>query len=305
MRLLYCYPYMGEMGWELANWVSHLTYVWETKGPFDRSVVWCRTGHEGLYRHLNVERFINVDEYEAKTEGNAFVLSCPDGYNAYKKHCVRADQHAASCKQKGFDPHVVRLPPSYYRYHRYKMRHRKFVSLEPTDGKLDEWSSRISDTAVIFHLRHIQRSKKKNTPQHLYSEVAKWARSNDRQFVTVGRTIGFDPKFKLAGLNLLNSTTLDDLIAIFHLGGLVVGSSSGPMHLAAMTGTPHVVWGGGRRDIRNRYLKEWNPFDTPVDHLTTAFNFHDNTRLVNALSQMSARAESRVKRRTSDVQAIY
>jgi len=57
----------------------------------------------------------------------------------------------------------------------------------------------------------------------------------------------------------------------------VVGPSSGPMHLAALCCTPHVVWFGGddgspqaERDkikiatLLDRYQTAWNPFDTPV-----------------------------------------
>lgn len=57
----------------------------------------------------------------------------------------------------------------------------------------------------------------------------------------------------------------------------VSGPSSGPMHLAALCGTPHVVWFGGddgspqvERDklkiatLLERYRTAWNPFGTPV-----------------------------------------
>jgi ADP-heptose:LPS heptosyltransferase len=87
-------------------------------------------------------------------------------------------------------------------------------------------------------------------------------------------------------LSLLNKTTLDDLIAIFHLCGIVVGSSSGPMHLAAATGTPHVVWGGGRSQIRARYTKNWNPFKVPVDHLSLSFSVKDSA-ITGALTRMA------------------
>jgi len=55
---------------------------------------------------------------------------------------------------------------------------------------------------------------------------------------------------------------MEDLIAIFSLCRLVVGQSTGTMHLASLCGVPHVVWGSDRIGIR--YKKTWNPFHTPV-----------------------------------------
>jgi hypothetical protein len=42
----------------------------------------------------------------------------------------------------------------------------------------------------------------------------------------------------------------------------MVGPSSGPMHLASLSGTRHLVWSSPHN--RNRYLDAWNPFKTPV-----------------------------------------
>jgi len=86
---------------------------------------------------------------------------------------------------------------------------------------------------------------------------------------------------------LMDQTSLSDLIAIYHLGAMVVGSSSGPMHLAAATGTPHVVWGGGRKDIRTRYVDEWNPLKTPVEFVDPRFHTKP-AKLLDALDRMSA-----------------
>jgi len=50
---------------------------------------------------------------------------------------------------------------------------------------------------------------------------------------------------------------------------LVVGPSSGPMHLASLCGAPHVVWTGNKYSTaiggnnRERYEHKWNPFKTP------------------------------------------
>ena len=50
---------------------------------------------------------------------------------------------------------------------------------------------------------------------------------------------------------------LTDLMASSRL---VVGTSSGPMHLAQLTGTPHLVI--SHKINRLRYLRDWAPFGT-------------------------------------------
>jgi len=52
---------------------------------------------------------------------------------------------------------------------------------------------------------------------------------------------------------------------------VVIGPSSGPMHLASLCGTPHVVWTYKKKEKaiggtnRQRYEKIWNPFGTRVE----------------------------------------
>ena len=43
---------------------------------------------------------------------------------------------------------------------------------------------------------------------------------------------------------------------------IIVGPSSGPMHLATLSGLKHLVW---TTDFNiSRYTKDWNPFNTDV-----------------------------------------
>ena len=294
MRILYAYPYYGELGWELANWRSHVQYVHDTEGPFDHTFAVVRAGREGVYNGL-INEFDTFTEHEDCTEGNAFVLHRPDAYDDYKAHCVRCDEQIGKLQLHGQEIVPVRLPSAQYRYFRYKMRHRAFVRLQPRPEVLEQWQGRIEPNALIFHLRWISRSTKKNTPKHLYQAAADWAKKHGRQFVTIGKR-SHPMKFAQRGLALMDKTSLDDLIAIYCLGGMVIGSSSGPIHLASFTCTPHVVWGGGRSDVRNRYLKEWNPFKTPVDHLTNKFTLAGEV-LQKALLRMSDNSETDARRR--------
>ncbi len=70
----------------------------------------------------------------------------------------------------------------------------------------------------------------------------------------------------------LRGEPLGTIMDIIAASTLVAGPSSGPMHLASLCGTPHVVWTIQMQDAlwriwgssRERYEKIWNPFGTPV-----------------------------------------
>ena len=69
---------------------------------------------------------------------------------------------------------------------------------------------------------------------------------------------------------------------------IVVGPSSGPMHLASLCGTPHMVWATDRHQAaimkrnKERYESYWNPLKTPVKVL-----LHKPTALLPA-AQLAA-----------------
>jgi len=59
---------------------------------------------------------------------------------------------------------------------------------------------------------------------------------------------------------------LDWLCPALRGAGVTIGPSSGPMHLASLSGSRHVTW-CDHSPIRKRYEKSWNPFGTPVEYL--------------------------------------
>lgn len=62
--------------------------------------------------------------------------------------------------------------------------------------------------------------------------------------------------------NNLLDINLENLTNILYNAKCIVGPSSGPLHLASLCGCPQIVW--SEKQNKNRYLKEWNPFQTEV-----------------------------------------
>ena len=68
-------------------------------------------------------------------------------------------------------------------------------------------------------------------------------------------------------------STIEDTCSLLGKSRLLIGPSSGTMHLGSLCETPHLVWSGHNRpndtpsgnDIR--YQRIWNPFSTPTIHI--------------------------------------
>ena len=64
----------------------------------------------------------------------------------------------------------------------------------------------------------------------------------------------------------LRGMEFSELLTLLRNAAVIVGPSSGPIHLASQCGCKQVTWNGdeGREaDIRQRYMVAWNPFGTP------------------------------------------
>lgn len=84
--------------------------------------------------------------------------------------------------------------------------------------------------------------------------------------------IGAGSDLYIEGTTDLRGITLDQLMNCMAGCKVVVGGSSGPMHLACFCGATIVVWAPGRKTfiggpLETRYKKSWNPFGTKVCYI--------------------------------------
>jgi hypothetical protein len=116
----------------------------------------------------------------------------------------------------------------------------------------------------LIHARNLSKGSSKNYPQGLWEElVAKLP----------GRvaSVGTANDLCVKGTEDLRGIPINAL-ANYMAGSLVViGQSSGVMHLAALCGTSLVVWGDGRtyfgETLEQRYKETWNPLDAQVEFI--------------------------------------
>ena len=145
------------------------------------------------------------------------------------------------------------------------------VRIEPDPQLVEKWRMELGaddKPIIVLPTRWLSRGSAKNTAPDDHQALADHCAARGWVPVTVGRCACPGPGEGLPGLDLINKTSLADLVAIYSLAACVAGASTGTMHLAAACGTPHVVWGGAREDVRNRYTRTWNLLGTPCTYLS-------------------------------------
>lgn len=115
--------------------------------------------------------------------------------------------------------------------------------------------------ACLVHARNIRKGSGKNYPQVLWEELVE---------SLPGRvaSVGTDSDLHVKGTEDLRGIPLNALMNYMAGSQLVVGQSSGVMHLAALCGTSLVVWGDARtyfgETLEQRYKETWNPLGARV-----------------------------------------
>ena len=266
-------PFVGELGYEIGEWVPHI------KGLADRfkcrAHVFAKKGHEVLYPfaekihtfdfpggHMNCNWLINPREEEVEL------------YNDLEK---KVRDYAA---QDEFQS-KYRILETSGRSGVFKASRNKVPMLLGAPANLTaKWKKTLpSTTTVTLTFRASTRGSERNSNIDTLRRAAEFIIKNGWTPVTVGK---IDDEYSvpdIIGLNLINQTSLADLVAIYNLSSAVVGSSTGIVHLAAACGVPHITWGSTHADneVIVRYNKEWNLNNTWVRFVSKDWdvNFED------------------------------
>lgn len=222
-------PFLGEFGWELFCWQGRLRRLAK---QYQHTYVLCRQGHETLYSD-----FATVNQYPSGES---------EGYRCHGIDVIPANTCLAYYDWK-WRGNTARLQQANF-------LEQDFVRLGAGD------CPRQFD--VLIHARARSWRSRHNWPaQHWHQYV--------RRLVADGLTVGHIGRTGSAeDLTDAGSTSVMDIplaqLAVQLRSGtrLLVGTSSGPMHLASLCGCPHLVLSDDRN--YQRYQTDWNPFDTRV-----------------------------------------
>jgi len=252
---LYAGTWVGEFGWELFCWQGYLR---KKAKQFDRCIVACRAGHEVLY-----------EDFAETTPQNISSEEC-DMWDC-KAYSIPPFEEIFGC-DKGRD---VWYPPrqAVLRYdHTHKLDNKPLFAKFKEQEYVTYGNPQPQSRDVIIHARF----KQNKVNAGMTSNYRNWSLEKWYDLVSmIGEEriacIGTKKSALHVGGQDMRGLSLRQLCDTLASAKVIVGPSSGPMHLAALCLCPQVLWyGHPYKNNEIRYLKDWNPFSTHVEIM------HDN-----------------------------
>lgn len=250
-------PWLGEFGWEIMRWQG----IFRALAERGRSITMvARSGHEALYSDY-VSAFIPAAELGLPEFG------ATDGWRLdgrepriprrlrWTRFWNYEEMRPRTCMRRGVD--VCGAEQSFVRYR----------------GKPPAHLHRY----VVVHGRSTDKagSSDRNWPLAWWTMLVPMVQEMGVEVVAIGH-----PQQSVCPPGAIDrrGMPLSETIGLVGHALVVVGPSSGPMHLASVCGTPHLVWtdrahwGSSNGTNRERYERSWNPLGTPV-HVIDAYDW--------------------------------
>jgi len=251
MAILYAECWVGEFGWELFCWQGYLRKL---SRKYDETFVACRHGHEPLYQDFAT----TVSEDVASEDCDMWQCK---GY----KHRPFEEIFKRSMRKQ--DRFISTRSPVLRYDHTHKLNKDPLFARFKDQEFVQLGEKRAGGYDVVIHAR--RKTNKVNagmSSNYRNWSPQKWEHLTQKfkglRIAHIGtrkgalQAIGDD----LRGVNL---KLVSNVLAS---SKVLISASSGPVHLAALCGCPTVTWFGDPYDEsnKNRFLKDWNPFETPV-----------------------------------------
>ncbi len=256
-------PWVGEFGWELMTWQA-----------------WCRQ--------------------QAKKFKKAYACSFPDmGYlyedfatfvpHSYKKRYLDWTKVNEMDIQYEIPPDVTQqfIPFKEYR-------------VEGQDFRRLGWPWKPGDFIkgdVLIHARGINKGGK-NYPVEKWEKLVELLKAEIGDSGIVG-SVGSAEDLLIKDTEDFRGLPLVELCLYLSQARMVIGQSSGVMHLASLCMAPHIVWADSRtyfgETLEMRYKHTWNPLNAPVHYIfddkwepdphTVFHSFNDFSRELQSMPQ--------------------
>ena len=119
---------------------------------------------------------------------------------------------------------------------------------------------------AVLHLREMGHRAEDNDGAEWNKELVDRLVSEGQKIALIGTSKGScDVDFPV---DKFYDKPLSEVIDVINQSKVVVGQSSGPMHLAALCEAETIVWSNTKGDgLRERYLETWNPLNNLVFYL--------------------------------------
>ena len=231
---LFAGPWVGEFGWEAMNWQPFLRWL----APQYKKVIVCiRKGNDALYQDFAHE-FV---EHQIQGDSNCNQIVNVENLEEYDRIKKMVSSDWDWLKPVGWQPEKRRV---------YKVFGTSQADLQ---------------TDILFHPRGRNWGQDRNWKQDKWKKCVDTLTKQGYKLGCIGLTSATQ---KVAGEYIdYRDVSMHQVILLMASTKLVVGPSSGPMHLASLCKTPHLVWADQKKYargslIRERYESSWNPFQT-------------------------------------------
>lgn len=238
-------PFLGEFGWEVALWAPHLRWLRQTHHQQGDFKVWCRPGHEALYEDFATKiEPVRTPRIRRVDCENAWDETGRVDYAELLNHL----EHKRIAKARKITPGSMMVqwkPVPFTKRTNYKL----LGDRAPKPGK------------VAVHIRCLpDKQPERNWPVMHAERVLGTLFERDlvEQVVSVGSIDG-SSLFDSCRWTDQRGVRLRELIDELATCTLIIGPSSGPLHLANQCGVPAVWWSSNAKD-EPRYARVWNPF---------------------------------------------
>jgi ADP-heptose:LPS heptosyltransferase len=253
MKTLLAGPWVGEFGWELFCWQGHVRSL---ALQYDKTAVACKPGHEALYEDF-ADKIILYEPTSHDT--NMFMCEGENGNCLQGKYdCTH---YLGGHFNIGFPIENPEASSDAFKQQLFK----RYGEKNPENAY-----------DIIIHARATNKggSDYRNYPIERWNDLI--SKMDANKIACIGTT---HAALHIDGTEDLRGKSIKDLTNILASSQVIVGPSSGPMHLATLCGCPQVVWCGNPFSITNkrRYEKYWNPFNTPVAYLHSEDNWDADT----------------------------
>ena len=250
-------PCISEFGWEIMEWQGHVRAL---ANKFDHVVVCSTNSHYALYQDYN-PIFVG---HHVKGIRDCHTMRKIDNQQEWDRVVRIMQDYERSFKASGYDVVWANSKPP----HGGAVGARR-----PIEKQVFVKFGRPSSTGfdVIVHARN--RPFKYAYEGHNYP-IAQW-----NQLVHLLKECGYTDIAAIGtseqalvpeGAVDCRDAKLEDVMDMMASARVVIGPSSGPMHLASLCHAPHVVWARSRQQSainkrnKERYESYWNPLNTPT-----------------------------------------
>lgn len=233
MRRLVAGAWVGEFGWEIMSWQG---FVRKAALKYDEVIVCSGPGSEALYSDF-AHKYITHN-----------IEGIRDCWYIRPTNSELVSRVFSHLKSLGGD---LLMPSRYIPIDRQKFIHY---------GRPNQ----MPHYDVIFHARKpVGKWPGRAWPQKQWDDLSRRLKAAGLRCACIG-TEAYVPA---EAINL-TSLTLQEVMDLIAAATMVTGPSSGPMPLASLCGTPHLVWSDKKVYVaigcnnRQRFEKVWNPFGT-------------------------------------------